>query len=210
MRRIILIFVISVFVSVGTIYAQESDETPSLKGAPSLVISDLNGATFDLFTRLMSFPQADLDAGGYVMWCLLTWRIGLGVGYNYELKKGLFSPGAYLDFGINPLLLLFDSSDDESDGASGSNSTETDDADSFPDGVGFLCDIGIRINNQFSWNNIDIRPFYGVSFYFGRYLFHQVGLFCGIKNVGFEYAYLSNMFREKAVFHRVSVMLHIH
>jgi len=223
MRPKLLIF--ALFLSAWTIYAQEeSDETPRDEVTPPFehsadappdeevmppseysssfdypVYNHNNGLSADIFIRLMSWPlqRTDVETFEYFIWPLLTLRVGFGIGYNYEIKKGLFSPGAYFDFGISPLLLLSDSEEDEDE-------KEKEEDDMKP----FLLDMGLRINNQFRWNNFDIKPFYGISFNFGDSLLHQVGLFLGIKNIGFEYTYLFNMFREKVAFHRISFMLH--
>jgi hypothetical protein len=184
MRRILLILII--YLLVGTIYAQADDEAQF-----SVTESNFEDRwTIDLFTRLMISPQqSQMGVGESILWHILTLRVGVGIGYNYELINNILSPGIYVDLGISPFMFFSDSSEE--------------------DEYNSLGDIGIRINNQFRWNVLDIKPFYGISLYYNGYLFHQLGLFFGIKKLGFEYTYLSHIFREKITFHRISILWNI-
>lgn len=210
MRRILSVLIVCL--SAGAIYAQvdnRADDVIHSQVDDEARFSDYQGKEVrfedrlsgDLYIRSISPQNIQMDVVESILWHILMLRIGGGLGYNYELVNNILSPGLYFDLGISPLfLLLAGLSDDETE-----EETKETDEDTPP-----FFDIGLRINNRFLWNNIDIRPFYGISLYNDGYLFHQFGLSLGIKeHIGLEYAYLSNIFREKLTVHRITVLWNI-
>jgi hypothetical protein len=183
----------------------ESDETEYDKTEKPALVDDLTDRrTVDAFIR--TTIGQNQNASDKALNAIVNLGIGGGSGYGWELIPYIFSPGFYIEIGVNAITLLANLGRDEDD-----------------DSGGVLLNSGFYAQNQFRWGIVDMAPFYGVTATFGGFsndsgsnLIGYMGLAAGlrvsIKSFGLEYAFYSPLVGKypayNALSHRVSVMYH--